>query len=408
MELIGASYVLVCDDTFSILKEGGVLYDEEGILEVGNYQELLAKNPKTSTFYEKCILTPAFANLHTHFEFSQNAGILQYGSFESWLDSVIQNREHLMDEGLEDSIKKAIRDNLKSGVSFVGAISSYGYDLEILANSPLRVLYFNEAIGSKEEALPFLFSNLKERLTQSQKFSSNRFYPALAIHSPYSVHPKLLKDVLALSSEGNLPLSVHFLESSAELEWLQKGSGYFLEFFEKFFREACKPFYTPLEFLEYFKEHRAYFVHLLEANQEIREALKAINAKVISCPRSNRLLNNKMLSLKDFKENGFKTIFATDGLSSNDSLSLLDELRIALYAYINEPLETLAQELILGVSNYAFKDNPMGIKAGILQKGYVSDFALFKLEAKDQIALQLILYAKEVEALYIAGKKIEI
>ncbi|CAM2878759.1 aminofutalosine deaminase family hydrolase [Helicobacter burdigaliensis] len=408
MELIGASHLLVCDDSFSILKEGGILYNASEILEVGSYEKLLSKNPNSSKFYENCVLTPAFANLHTHFEFSQNAGILQYGSFESWLNSVIENREHLMDEGLEESIKQAIKKNLKSGVSFVGAISSYGYDLEILANSPLRVLYFNEAIGSKKEALPFLFSNLKERLKESQKFSSERFYPALAIHSPYSVHSELLNDVLTLAREENLPLSVHFLESSAELEWLQKGSGYFLEFFRKFFKEECKPFYNPLEFLEYFKDNKgAYFVHLLEADRTIREELKKLEAKVISCPRSNRLLNNKLLALKDFRQNGFKTIFATDGLSSNDSLSLLDELRIALYAYANEPLETLAQELILGISNYAFRDNPMGLKAGILQKGYVSDFALFKLEAKEQIPLQLILYAKEVESLYIAGKKIE-
>lgn len=406
MYLIGADSLLLCDANFTILHKGGIYFDENEILEVGLYENLQNKPAKYRRFYDDCVITPALSNLHLHLEFSQNNGVLEFGNFGKWLDSVIENRDSLMDSSLQDSMQQEIQTLLKSGVGFVGAISSYGYDLQTLANSPLRTLYFNEVIGSKPEILDALYQNLLARLEESQKFASSKFFPALAIHSPYSVHSALLKQALSLAKAQSLPLSVHFLESQEEKEWLQSQKGYFQSFFKKFFNAQMQPFYTIEGFLESFKDLKPYFVHCLEAGDRELEAIAKMQGKVISCVKSNRLLNNQLLDLNRCKMHGIHPIFATDGKSSNDSLSLLEELRTALYAYANEDLESLAKTLLLGVTYYAHKDNPLGIKAGLIQSGFFPDFAIFKLHAKSQIALNLLLYAKEAEALYISGKQV--
>ncbi len=48
------------------------------------------------------------------------------------------------------------------------------------------------------------------------------------------------------------------------------------------------------------------------------------------------------------------------------------------------------------------------MKVGSLQVGYKPDFAVFRVEAREQIALSLLLQARTAEALYIAGEEIDL
>ncbi|TLE16338.1 metal-dependent hydrolase [Helicobacter apodemus] len=406
MKLMGADFLLICDEKFEILKNAGILFDKKQILEIGEYDKLIKKSPQNTQYYKECVVTPALCNLHIHLEFSQNKGILNFGNFGNWLDSVIIHRETLMGGDLQETMQKEIKHLLQSGVGFVGAISSYGYDLEVLANSPLRVLYFNEVMGSKAEMVDVLCQNALTRLKASKDFASEKFLPALAIHSPYSVHSKLFSYILALAKQDHLPLSIHFLESYEEREWLEHKSGYFKDFFEKFFNVRMQPFYSVESFLDSLKGLQPYLVHCLQATKEELQKIKNLGGFLISCPKSNRLLNNTLLDLKLCEELGINPIFATDGKSSNDSLSLLDELRVALYAYKEYDVEELAKILLLGVTYYAGKSCNM--KVGSLQVGYKPDFAVFRVEAREQIALSLLLQARTAEALYIAGEEIDL
>ena len=46
-----------------------------------------------------------------------------------------------------------------------------------------------------------LFADFKARLEESKKHTSDTFIPAIAIHSPYSVHPILVKHVLDIAKK---------------------------------------------------------------------------------------------------------------------------------------------------------------------------------------------------------------
>lgn len=407
MQIIGADFVVLCDEEFSVLKKGGILFDGQLILEMGDYTKLCAKyKDAKKEYFDSCVITPAFANLHLHLEFSNNEGVLKFGEFGEWLDSVLSKRESLMEKGLENAMQQGVMDCLKSGVGFVGAISSHGVDLEVLANSPLRVLYFNEIIGSSIEAMDFLYQNFLARLEDSKAKKSARFIPAIAVHSPYSVHPKLLEKVLEVAQKEDLLVSAHFLESKAEREWLESSDGYFKGFYERFFKKTMKSFYDAKSFLRAFSGiDNVYFTHCLEVNAEILEQIHAQKGKIISCPKSNRLLNGKYLDLQAVKNARIPLCLGTDGKSSNDSLSLLDELRIALFAYEDIPLEMLARELLLSVTRNAFLDS--NFLLGELKVGNLADFAVFQLPKTEEfLAQNLILYAKVAYRLYIAGKEV--
>lgn len=407
MRIIGADFVALCNAEFDVLKQGGICFDTNGILEIAPYMQLRQKYKNVEAqFYDSCVITPSFANMHLHLEFSQNDGILHFGDFGKWLDSVIEKREALMSGDLQSAMQAGINACLKSGVGFVGAISSNGLDLEVLANAPLRVLYFNEAIGSNAQMLDVLYQNFQARFKESQSKASARFIPAVAVHSPYSVHSKLLQKVLEFAKENNAPLSVHFLESCAEKEWLMQSSGYFSAFYEKFFNAKLKSFFSVDSFLDAFSDFKGvYFTHCLEAGSKEFAKIFRMQGKIITCPKSNRLLNNKFLDINCIEQNGIPLCIGTDGKSSNDTLSLLDELRIALFAYADMPLEVLARKLLLSVTRNAFVDTSLPL--GELKCGNWADFAVFKLpKVEEFLAQHLILYAKEAQQLLIQGKEV--
>ena len=180
------------------------------------------------------ILYPGFINTHVHLEFSANSTTLQYGSFMPWLDSVIENRESLVAQCDNKMMKNACEDMMRSGITTFGAISSFGTELEVCMETPQKVLFFNELIGSNPATADMLYGDFLERLDASKR-CGHGIIPAIAIHSPYSVHPIVMKRAIDVAKNENLPMSAHFLESQAEREWLENKSGDFLEFFQKFF-----------------------------------------------------------------------------------------------------------------------------------------------------------------------------
>ena len=100
MQIIGADGLVVCNAEFDVLKSGGILFDAQGILEIGYYEKLCAKHKGTrSVYFSSCALMPALANLHLHLGFSQNAGNLRFGDFGQWLDSVLLQRDALCKRG---------------------------------------------------------------------------------------------------------------------------------------------------------------------------------------------------------------------------------------------------------------------------------------------------------------------
>lgn len=409
IKLIGASKVFVCDEGFEIIDDGGVAFEtKEGqnlIVEVGKYADLEQKY-LGGIFYEDGIILPSFVNAHIHFEFGNNTSSFSYGGFDKWLTSVMQKRDDVLVE-ISQCVQDGIGEQLESGVGSVGAISSYGNDAHILADSPLRVVYFNEAIGSTPSAIDFLYGNFLNRYEISKELKSDSFIPAIAIHSPYSVHSVLAKKVLEIAKKDNVLTSTHFLESAFERAWLEHSSGWFKSFYEEILGiKNPKPLYSIAEFFEMFEGLDSLFVHCLFANKAELQMM-AKSGSIVSCPRSNRLLNNAYMDIDTLKSLAINPIFATDGKSSNNNLNMLDELRSALFGYPSADINELSKILILGATLYPAR--ALRLQGGVLQKGKWADISVFvcpQISKSSQSPLQFLLHSNKVKTLYINGKEI--
>jgi cytosine/adenosine deaminase-related metal-dependent hydrolase len=405
MKAIKTKYILTNNKNKDILKDHAIVYDKT-IKDILPNDNLVAKYPNIKDIEEANIIIPGLVNTHCHLEFSKNKSTLEYGDFLKWLKSVIINRDDLI-EGINDQFLSTILDEVVScGTTSIGAISSYGFEINACKNSPIRAVLFNEAIGSKADMIDDLYSLFMARLEDTKHLADDRFAPAIAIHSPYAIHPILTKKVLQHAKDDDLIVTTHFMESMAEREWLESSSGDFLEFFENFLGMKSS-LITPKEFLKQFESHKTLFVHNTIATKDELAYIKDMDSSIVHCPISNRLLTNKSLDLSLANEIGLDISIGTDGLSSNFSLNMFDELRSALFTHTNHDLNSLATSLLYSATNIGAK--ALGIDSGEIAIDKNADFldiALDDIKDENSIAMQIILHTKKPNSVYIGGDKI--
>ncbi|MGC9351496.1 MAG: aminofutalosine deaminase family hydrolase [Sulfurovum sp.] len=406
MNLITADYIYTPE---GFVENRSVAYSDK-IEAIDTLQVLTEKYPDADIHYagKNSVLYPGFINTHVHLEFSANTTTLKYGGFMPWLDSVIKHRDELIQACDNALIVSKTKEMLHSGVTTFGAISSFGAELEACMEASQRVVFFNELIGSNAAYADALYNDFLERVKASQSCEEkDRITPAVAIHSPYSVHPVILQRAVQVARQNNLPLSAHFLESQAERQWLEEGEGDFKPFFEKFFNTST-PVTSIEEFMHAFDSYPTHFTHCVQANENELAHLSAKGHSIAHCPRSNRLLGCGRLAVEKVKELKIPFSVATDGLSSNWSLNIFDELRAALMMHHAGPLEKLSNLLIRSVTSDAAKI--LRLNVGRIEAGREADFSIVTLpdtpSSVDDIALQTILHTKEVSGVYIGGEQI--
>lgn len=402
MRILRAKWVLSCDENFKILKDGAIVFDEK-IIEVCGFANAARKYPQAEILdFSGDIAMPAFINPHVHLEFSANKGTLCYGDFLEWLGSVIASRQQLDAAARGRLIAEQIIAMMRSGVGTIGEISSFGGEAEACAQSGIRTVFFNEILGASKDAAAENILKFKQRFERSKALASSLFIPAVSVHSPYSTHPQITEFATRLARENGLAISTHFMESSYERQWLRAGRGKLKTWLSKF-NPSPAPFYSPQSFVAHFSGLRTLFTHCVWVDD-----FSIFDPKLHSithCARSNRLLSKKQLSFKKLLASGLNYNIATDGLSSNFSLSFLDELRANLMMHDELGLAELARALILGATRNAAA--ALGLSLGELKAGKLADITVFEgIECEQsQLPLQLILQSKNAKSLFIEGMK---
>jgi len=401
MQIITPHFILLKDKVVTNLS----IAFEKTIVKIAPYEVLIEEFPKAkvTTLRENSLVMPGLINAHVHIEFSANKTELSYGDFMSWLYSVIENREDLIGGCDRECMKKAIDSMLDSGITTFGAISSHGMDLDVCADAPQNVVYFNELIGSQAVMADTLFQDFLSRLDASKTIKREGFYPAVAIHSPYSVHPILIKKALEIVKYENLKLTAHFMESKAERDWLDNSEGDFKEFFQNLLKQN-KNVSDAQEFLENFDGHNALLTHVSNANDDELNSIASNKHTIIHCPISNRLLGNKTLNIKALNDKKIRWIVATDGLSSNYKLDLFEEMKISLFMHSEAPLLEFANALLRGVTIDA--GEALGLNTGEIAEGKNADMLVLDLdkEPTKELAIHLILHRYNISQVYINGE----
>ena len=156
---------------------------------------------------------------------------------------------------------------------------------------------------------------------------------------------------------------------------------------------------TPIELLKKYDllNENTLLVHCNYLNENDIKLIKDNSVSVAVCHSSNLKLNNKPCNIKKLLDNGINVMVATDGPATNDSLSLLDSLKVtALLSGINS--SKLLDLITVNPAQY------MKINSGSIVEGNKADILLY-----NKNSLNITYTQSAVENLiYTSGNKPEI
>ena len=309
-----ASHYLI--DSGHITPRPVVTLDDQGrILCVEQWQQL--DSLATTEFYAGA-LCAGFVNAHCHAELSYLHGAIARGSgFAGFARAIGQVRGNFTTEERQRALRAADARMWSEGVQAVADIVNDTTSFEVKSRSNIYYKSFAELFGLNSAASAI------ESLCHSERTSPTP-------HSTYSVQDAAFGDVATMA--GDNPLSIHFMESPDEAA-LYRGEGSLAAWYGRMGWQC--------DFLDY-GSPAARLVGSLAADQQLllihnccitEEDMTLISNHFtrpvawVLCPRSNDYISGLRPPVQMLREHDALICLGTDSLASNDSLSMIEEIK---------------------------------------------------------------------------------
>ena len=228
----------------------------------------------------------------------------------------------------------------------------------------------------------------------------------LSPHAPYSVHPRLLEQLVALAARRKAPVTTHLAETEQELQLLREGRGELVDFLTDLgaWRQGVIARSTrPLDYLRALSSlERVLVAHGNYLDDEELDFLAAHpHMALVYCPRTHAYFGHADHPWQKLSSRGGLVAIGTDGRGSNPDLSVWNEL---CFLHTKFPACDPALLLRMGTLNGA---RALGWEArfGTLEPGKAATLAVIRLGevGVDDPYAALFSPASRVEGLLTVG-----
>jgi len=271
---------------------------------------------------EDWVLSPAFVNAHSHFEYRGFQGKVDAEGYWAWLRRLTVLKTEQTEAAVRKDCLLASRENREGGVGFVAEHSDRPFSGEAMAAFGLLGNVYQEVITIREAADP------SEKLASIQaKATRNRQYvpTVLSPHAPWTVDPV----TLAALGRSNGPLSIHVAESDFENEFFSSGSGAIGEIVDRGNLPEGKSAVDYLRRMGFLRPG-VQFVHCCDLSTSDVQLLADSGVSVAHCPRSNVHLGCPAAPVREMLDAGVRVGLGMDSAASGGPIDMFDEMRSAL------------------------------------------------------------------------------
>ncbi|OQZ02427.1 MAG: hypothetical protein B6D34_11145 [Candidatus Brocadia sp. UTAMX1] len=371
MKVVKALYLI--PDPERCIENGAVAVKDAKIYRVGTFDEIrtLAEIDEVVDLGNAAIL-PGFINIHTHLDLTGlHNRIKPTNNFTHWVFQLLGARMRWKEAEYTASIEKGIRCCIESGTTTVADIANTAYSFPILKKSPLRKIVYKEVIDLDSGHAKDVVLNVQSELSAYE--SDDRFCTGLSPHAPYSVSKELYREIAQIVCQKRLPLCTHVAETRDEIEFLASGSGNFSDFLRQL--RALPDNWQPpgLSPIHYLKETgildaRPVLIHCNYITDEEISLIRSSGASVAFCPRSHRFFGHTTYPLQKLMDAGINVGLGTDSLASNDTLSILDEMKFLSLHYALSPKTLISLATVNGA-----KALGLASQTGQIREGFEAD-----------------------------------
>lgn len=342
MRYLSADYILPV--TGSPVRNGILVMDDEGRI-ADLLDPVFSMNIPDQPERYNGFLCPGFINSHCHLELSWARGGIAPGlGLNHFVRSLQAIRSTVSEDEVSYSIRKSCDSMWKKGIVAIGDISNGLSTLACKEISPILFHTFCELFGSDPihaEAI------LQRGLSNAAAFSALKRNGRASVtpHATYSLSEELFRLIRINQTSQDLPLSIHHQENEDENSFFLNGTGRIAER-RLAFNPGIVPFSgtgkRPLESIAGWLDQNAklLLVHnTLSQEEDINFALDYFREiHWCLCPKANLFIEGLIPDIDLFRKKDCKITIGTDSLASNDTLSILEEMKAITRFYPEIPL----------------------------------------------------------------------
>ena len=263
------------------------------------------------------VLLPGLVNTHSHIAMTALRGYADDQTLDEWLFSnIIPAEAKLTDRMVYVSARLGILEAIASGTTAIcdmyfssPQIAKAAKELGIRAHIGNPPLAMGDDLDPNDRSI-------RETLELAETYRNDPLITVFTgVHSPHFSNPAVWNWVNEISDRYDLPFSMHMSETASDAAACM----------QKFGR-------TPTAVLAEAGLFRrpavaAHGIHLTEEDIGI---LKKWGVSVASCPVSNLKLADGIAPLTKLKDAGVNISLGTDGVASNNSFDLFEEMKLSV------------------------------------------------------------------------------
>lgn len=309
------------------------------------------------------MLCPGFVNTHCHLELSHMKGKVTEGKGLVQFIKELQTQREADEDVVQQALKDADEEMYNNGIVAVGDISNGSDSFKVKAQSKLYYHTFIELYGFLEEGAE---TSLENGLALAKQLEELKLSHSLVPHSPYAGSRKLISLITHQSANAKV-VCMHNQETDDENRLFMEGKGSFIDLMHWFGIDTA--FWVPsgkgslVSIADHLPNNtNLLLVHNTFTQQHDIDRINKHNEHVYwaFCPNANQYIENAIPDIPLFLENVQRCTIGTDSLTSNWSLSVLDELKTIAKHYPKIEVATLLKMATLSGSQALGVEKALG------------------------------------------------
>lgn len=314
--LIHSGLLLTMAEGCPTMKDGAVLIHNGEVVKTGLTSELL--NVETvGKIDAKCkIIMPGLINCHTHLPMSMFRGLADDLPLDVWLNEHIfpAEAEQVNSESVKEWSFHSCQEMLLGGVTT--CCDGYFYEHDVVSaiqESGIRAVAGQGVIDFPAPGVPDPGMNIKvaKSYVKSVKNISDRIFPSIFCHSPYTCSKETLMAAKQAAVELDVLFQIHVAETKNEIQMVDG-----LE------NRSLVQYLYDIGILD----SKTLLVHAVWIDDKDIEIINETGAGVAHCPESNMKLGSGICPAPKLISAGVPVGLGTDGCASNNDQDLFAEM----------------------------------------------------------------------------------
>ncbi|MFO7616424.1 MAG: amidohydrolase, partial [Bacteroidales bacterium] len=361
------------DDALILVKDGKIQFIGERASYPGEYRahRVLSGSDR--------LILPTFFNAHTHLSISLYRGLGTDLRLHEWLEKVIWplEKRFCTPENVYLGSCLSLLEMIRSGTGTLADMNFFStYAAKAIEESGLRGFLGEALFSGPTPSIQDPDDGFAVTESLIERFGNHPMLQVyLVLHAPFTCSESLYHRAADFAFRHQIKVCSHVAETTREVDG-------FLEHFGR----------TPVGWLNDTGVLSPDFIaiHGVHLTGEDRHILADKGVSVIHNPHSNMILGSGICDVPDLMARGIRVGLGTDSASSNNGLSMLNELQTAAKLHkLNrlDPSVVPARDAIRMATGVNASIFGLGQVTGALSQGFSADFMMIDATASNLLPL---------------------